>query len=76
MKAKIELTVKGSYDHALKEGHRLLPNSARNAKISAKRRKDSDVYDVKVNYEDTVKKGTAFDLDAFFADINNLGKGK
>lgn len=52
MRAKIEIVVKAdSHDHALDEGRSLVPKNATKVIINAKRRKKTDCYDVKVNYE-------------------------
>lgn len=52
MRAKIEIVVKAdSHDHALDEGRSLVPKNATKVMINAKRRKKTDCYDVKVNYE-------------------------
>ena len=75
MKVKFEVVVKGSYDHALQEGHRLVPTSARNAKISVKRRSDTDVYDVTVNYENTLKDNN-FSVQDFCNNLKTTQKGK
>lgn len=74
MKVKFEVVVKGSYDHALNAGHKLVPQGAKNAKVSAKRQKDSDVYDVKVNYENTLK-DNSFSVQEFFESLKQP-KGK
>lgn len=74
MKVKFEVVVKGSYDHALNAGRELVPQGAKNAKVSAKRQKDSDVYDVTVNYENTLK-DNSFSVQEFFESLKQP-KGK
>lgn len=51
MKADIRLVVEGSYDDALKEAQRFIPTGVPNARVKAKRIKDSNRWNVSIKYQ-------------------------
>lgn len=75
MKAKIELSVWGSYEHALNEGRKIAPRSAKNIKVRAKLNKNTNIYDVTVNYENNLS-NSHFSVQDFCNNLKTNQKGK
>lgn len=70
MKADVRLVVEGSYDDALKEGQRFIPTGVTNARVKAKRIKDSNRWNVSIKYKNDKPNNPNLSVQDFISNFN------